>query len=765
MWYYLLIDTKKKREKWKRKVVKLNTQLSGYEAQLSKTDSTNKTKRTSLENKIARTNVEIDQWTNREENRKKTVWEEPVLLDSTLLAASNVQIKSYLFNKGYYYDTVNFKVKTQGVKAYVTFNVKVGKAFYIHRIDYHIFDKRIADIVANDSVNRLVKPGQKYDGELINAERNRLTMLMRANGYYNFRREYIYFEVDTSLAGNLVNVGLGIGNPTSRSRHRMYRIGTVFVEPEYIKDEKEVKDTSQYNGLNFVSKELRIKPSVLSEYIFIHPGDIYRADDYQSTINRLSQLNVYKFIDIQYIPDTISRPDTGILNVVIKLTPYPKQAIIYNYELNTVEESQAQIPTSQSIGSAVSVGYVDKNLGGSDMTLQVKPYGSFEVPISILQHANAIDTPIYQYGITTSIIVPRLVLWPFQLSDNAKKQVAQTSFNLNYIVESNVEFQRNTFAFNLTWQEKLSKNQTLTITPIDINVVKTGYLSPSFDSSIVATRNPLLIDLFDKHLVTDFRIAWFINQQPLTMVKDPYWYLRFSAETGGNAPALIDKLFFNQPRPAGATTSQIFGINYYQYSKFEADLQYYLPVLRNDNLAMRLITGVGDPQSIAGLFFPNTRSLELPFERQFYVGGANSIRAWKLRTLGPGSYADPSGTTYFDKSGDIKLEGNIELRFPIYGILKGALFTDAGNVWLFNNDTNRKGSGFYFNKFYKQIAVGSGFGLRLDFSYFVVRVDFAVPLRDPSISSGSEWEIDELLRRNAWFEQNLQINLGIGFPF
>jgi len=764
MWYCLLVDTQKKRNKWKRKVDKLTKERDGYEAKLAQTDSADTRERTRLENKITRTNVEIDNWVNREENRKKTVWEDPVLLDSTLLASSNVQIKAYLFNKGYYYDTVNFKVKIHGVKAYVTFNVKPGNAFYIHKIDYYIFDKRIADIVANDSANRLLKPGQKYDGEKINSERTRLTILLRNNGYYNFRRDYIYFEVDTSLGGNLVNVGLGIGNPTSRSRHRMYKIGAVFVEPEYVQNEKEIKDTMSYNGLYFISKELRIKPSVLSDYIFIHPGSIYSADDYQSTINRLSQLGTYKFIDIQYITDTTSKPDTGILNVVIKLTPYTKQAITPGIEFNTVEESQAQIATTRSLGSAISLPYLDKNLAGGAMSLQVKPYGSIELPFSVLQHFNALDTPTYQYGITASLIAPRLLV-PWHLSEEARKRVGQTSFNVGYIVENNVQFQRNTLSANMTWQEKLSSNQTLSITPIEVSLVKTAYLSRSFDSSIVATHNPLLIDLFDQHLVTDFRIAYFINQQPLTTVKESYWYIRFSAETGGNVPGLIDALTSNKPRDSGAVTNKVFGINYYQYSKFEADGQYYIPVLRNNNLAMRLITGIGAPQAITGIFFPNTRSTELPFERQFYVGGANSIRAWKLRTLGPGSYLDPTGNTYYDKSGDIKLEANAELRFPIYKILKGALFVDAGNVWLFNNDTSRKGSGFYFNKFYKQIAVGTGFGLRFDFNYFVVRFDFAVPLRDPSIQTGSEWEVDELLRQSGWIPRNLQINLGIGYPF
>jgi len=770
MWMYLIFDNDQAKRKRERKVKKFTAQLEEKQAAFEKTDTSDKKTRAKLEDKISRINGKIDYWQNREDNLKKSVWEDPVLLDSQLLSASLLQFKSYLFNKGYYYDTVNYSVKTVRHKAYVTYNIQPGIASYINKIDYYIFDKRIADLVAKDSANRLLKPGQKYDGDIITAERNRITLLLRNNGYYNFRRDYIYFEVDTSLKGHLVNVGLGIANPNSRTRHRVYRISDIYVEPEYIQYDKTIKDTVIYAGLKFVSNELRVKPSVLSEFIFVHPGDIYNADDYQSTLKGLSQLNTYKFIDIQFNVDTIQSQDTGKLTVFIRLTPLEKQEIGYGAELNSVEESQAQIATTRSIGSAVNVSYIDKNLGGGAMELVVKPYASFELPISVLQHTNAIDTPTYQYGITTSLIVPRLLV-PWKLSENTLKLPGKTTFNVSYIVENNVEFSRNTGLANMTWQEKLSNNQTISVTPIEIGLVKTGFLSGSFRNSIDSTHNPLLIDLFDQHLITDFRASYFLNKsgsisgQPLTNVKNPYWYLRLSFEAGGNVPALIDRMFFNQPHDSGAATSKLFGINYYQYTKLEADYQYYLPVFQNNNLAMRVIGGMGVPQSLAGLFFPNTNSSELPFEKQFYVGGANSIRAWKLRTLGPGSYYDPFGATYYDKSGDIKLEANAELRFPIYSIVKGAIFTDAGNVWLYKNDPNRPGSGFYFNSFYKQIAVGSGLGLRLDFSYFVVRVDFAVPLRDPARAAGSEWEIDELLRQSAWFQHNLQINLGIGFPF
>lgn len=772
MWEYLLFNTPGRRQRWADKSAKYNKELIAAEAELAKTDTSDKKTRGKIEARISRLEDRIKRYDDREEDLLKTEWEKPVLLDSQMLFNSGLQMKEYMFHKGYFYDTVSYKVKTIGKKAYITFNLVLGKAFYIRKLDYEIFDKRIADIVAGDTANRLVEPGQKFDGDILTAERNRLTLLLRENGYYNFRRDYIYYDIDSSHRGNTVNVGLGIANPTARTRHRFYKIGKIYVEPEYIKNDTTSKDTVAYKGLYFISRDLRIKPSILGDYIFFNTGDIYKAIDYQSTINRLSQLGSYKFVDIQYHVDTVGRPDTGILSVFIKLTPFKKQEIDYGLELNSIEQSQADIPTTRSVGSAANVLYMDKNLGHTDLQLQIKPYGSVELPISILQHANAIDTPAYTYGVTTSFILHRLLvphIWPFwPLSDEALRRNAQTSFNFNYIVESSKYYQRNTGSLYMTWTENFDENHVLSVTPIEISYVNTGFVSNTFRASIDSTHNPLLINLFDQHLITDFRMAYRINRQPFTLVKKPYWYLLLSFETGGNVPALASLASHNFKDPAkdsGAVTGKIFGIDYYQYTKLEADYQYYLPVFGKDNLALRAIGGFGAPESLVGLFFPNTQSSELPFEKQFYVGGANDIRAWKLRTLGPGSYYDPFGSQYYDKSGDIKLEANAELRFPIYSVLKGSIFTDAGNVWLYNNDPLRPGSGFGFNTFYKEIAIGSGIGFRFDFNLFVVRLDFAVPLYNPALDLSDRWQFYDIDHQSAWFTHNLQINLGIGYPF
>jgi outer membrane protein insertion porin family len=767
MWSYLLANTEEVKQKRIDNAVKLREELPDLKAQLAKTDTANIKERQKLEAKIVKIENRIDYYDNREENLKKSVWEEPVILDSQLMIASAVQFRAYLFNKGYFYDSVSYSIKTKGKKATIIYKIKPGPPSYIHKLDYYVFDKRISDIVTKDSLNRLLFSGQKYDGDLIAQERNRITLLLRENGYYNFRRDYIYFEIDSSLGDRKVNVGIGISNPALMKRHRLYKIGEIYVEPEYYLNDTTVKDTFTYARMHFISTKPRIKASVLRDFIFLHKNDLYKGSDYQATINRLSQLNAYRFVDIQYDVDTFGRKDTGVLNVFIKLTPFKLQEIDLGLEFNSTEESLGQISTTRSLGSAGNFVYRNKNIGHSALQLEIKPQGSIEIPISILQHGSAIDTPSYQYGITNSLILPQLLVPHSWLNEKALKRTAQTTFNLNYIVENSRYFKRTTATINTTYQENFSPNFRLFVTPVEISLVNTGFVNNTFYHEVLNTHNPLLINLFDQHLITDIRGALLFNQQPLTNVKNRYWYLRISAETGGDVPAIIDLVAFNKPKAPGASTNQIFGINYYEYSKIEADFHYYIPVRKDNNLAMRVIAGLGTPLSIMGILDPNTKSTILPFEKQFYVGGANSIRAWRLRTLGPGSYKDnsPSGTINYDKSGDIKLEASAEYRVPIYSILKGALFVDAGNVWLYNDDPKRPGSAFHFNSFYKEIAIGTGIGARLDFNFFVIRLDFAVPLHDPSYPESQRWRVDQLLHESAWWEHNLQINLGIGYPF
>jgi outer membrane protein assembly factor BamA len=239
------------------------------------------------------------------------------------------------------------------------------------------------------------------------------------------------------------------------------------------------------------------------------------------------------------------------------------------------------------------------------------------------------------------------------------------------------------------------------------------------------------------------------------LVKKPLFFFREAAEFGGLLPFLISQVAGNSTKSDILTNNSLTGITYYKYIKSESDFRYYIPLGQETNLALRSIFGIGAPMF---------NSATLPFEKRFFSGGANSIRAWKLRQVGPGSFYSNNPGVNFDQSGDLKLEFNSELRFPIYGVFKGALFLDAGNVWLFKNDAERPGAEFAFNRFYKEIAVGTGFGTRFDFSVFLFRVDFGVKLRDPAQPENQRWLFNKW-DESDWIGNFMNLNLGIGYPF
>jgi hypothetical protein len=690
-----------------------------------------------------------------------------------MAASSAAQMKDWLLIKGYYNSSTSYKVRyRRSRKAVLTYYIDAKTPYRIAEKNYFIPDPRINRIVREDTANSLVKSGFLIDKEVLGLERDRITTLLRNNGYYNFSREYIYFEIDSTLGAHRVKVGIGISSPANNIRHRVYVIGNIYVEPEFVAGDSSRKDTALIDNMYFISNNMKVKGEVLADNILLKKNNLYKLADYQATINRLSQFRLYKFVEVRFQLDTLPDSATGALNCFIRLTTNPKIGLREDLELNTVEESQAQIVNSstRSFGSAASLVYTDRNVFKRALQLEVRPRAAVEIPVSFFQNTHAIDTPNYEYGLTNSLIVPRLLLPkglvarlprlfpPWSIKDNNQVLNAQTSFNLNFIFEDNKYYKRTTANTNITYQFSKGNIRNF-ILPFDISLIKTDYRSQQFKDTIEHIGDPLLKNLFDTHLITDFRWIMVVNQQPLVAVKERYWYLRNTFETGGLLKWLVE-LPGNLSKPAGSTipasTSTLFGINYFEYVKDEITAVYYLPLWFNTNLVTRGILGLGAP-------LPKSQSTILPFEKRFVVGGTNSIRAWPLRTLGPGAYQDPTGLL-FDRSGDLKIEMNAELRFPIYGVFKGALFTDAGNVWTYNDDPHRPGSEFGAKFFYKELAVGSGVGLRFDFGFFVFRLDFAVPVRDPGYPEGERLVINHI-HDAGWLSKATTVNLGVGYPF
>jgi outer membrane protein assembly factor BamA len=346
----------------------------------------------------------------------------------------------------------------------------------------------------------------------------------------------------------------------------------------------------------------------------------------------------------------------------------------------------------------------------------------------------------FEWGVEAMISFPRFLI-PVKLERFPKyfRPTTRISTGINFRKRSTYDRYILNFTFGYKWQE--SDYKTHIIQPFNISSVKV-FPTPEFSKELEAINDPRLKNQYTDHLITALQYSFIFNNQDIKKAKD-FIYFRGNIETSGNIFHLFNNLLDSKQDSTGVY--HVAGIRYAQYAKMDFDFRYYLMASHTNQVVFRAIAGIGIPYG---------NSDALPFEKGFYLGGANSMRAWIYRGLGPGGFVDPG--TNIDKMGEILLECNIEYRFPIYSFFKGALFYDVGNIWLINRDDNFTNAEFKFDTFYKQIAMDAGFGFRFDFKFFIFRVDFALRLRDPSQAEGSRWVAD----KGIWFW-----NFGIGYPF
>lgn len=751
MWFYLLANKNKVQKNKRDRLNKLERKLEKEKLKLNEIPETETKKIKRQQRRVNKAENQVEKQRDRTENLKRSVWEAPVLLDSLALEASIRQMEVFLMDKGYMRAKVKYNVTTyKNRKAKVVYEVTPTDPYIINRVGYEIEDKLVDSLVRSDSSKHIIKEGEKYDVDKLEERRNRIYELLSDKGYFEFKPSYINYVVDTSLTGNFVDVYLNILNPEGQTRHKVYRIGNVHVEPEYVFGDSTHKDSIVYNNLIFHSNHMTLRKEILADFIFLKKGALYRDKDKRNTLNRLALLRTYQFIDIQFQVDTAGRGDTGLVHPIIRLTPLQRIYYELNLELNTSNQPErvAIFNNDRQYGVAGSYGLLHRNLGRRALQFDSRIRGAVDVPINFIPFAIFDSLINYQYGLSSSLIFPQL-LSPFSLPAGWRMLPTQSSFNFNLLYEHNQNFNRTTATTNLTYQVT-NNNIRYFFTPIELSLVNAKIISPLFRLRTDSINDPLIKNLFDQHVITDLRFGFLVNLQPLTLVKQKMWMLRTSMELGGLVPALTDIAFDNKATDSSAIfTKQLWGISYFNYTKLELDFRYYWPIFRESNLAARAAIGFGVP------FF---KSQILPFEKRFYVGGANSIRAWRARDLGPGTFVNPPGDFRYDKSGDVKIELSLEDRFPIYGLLQGALFLDAGNVWVEKKDPGRPGAKFS-KEFYKEFAIGSGIGTRFDFSFFILRFDFGIPLRDPV----EGWLLKQF-DKGQWVNEVI-INLGINYPF
>lgn len=682
----------------------------------------------------------------------KAIGDAAVIVDSIQTAYSAKQINQFLFSKGYFNNQVSFSSTTKRKKTQVDYRIELNSPYSIDSIGYIIIDNTLDSIYKSTISESLLRRGDRYDESMLQQEQERIYSNMRNNGYYKFLRQYITYRIDSSFQNNTVRLVLKISNPENQLKHQQYTINHVYLhinpDQSYARNVM-VKDTMNLGHFYYFDPENRFNPNAFSKMLFIKDGERYAQRNTDLTYNRLGDLGVFKFSNISFQEDSVNQK----LNASINLTP--------SRQFSLRPEIEGTF-NSGNLGANGSLGYSDKNVFRGAELFELGLKGGLETRRSLAD--NNLFLYRRQIAGSANLYFPKLFV-PF-LKANYRFSNPRSFVSLNFAYEKreNFFFRRYlNMALGYDWRD--TRTQSHYIKLLDVNVVSSA-LSPELTQSLINQGNFYLLRSFVPYFSLGTQYRYIENQaDPKKPYKD-YFYFRFTIDIAGNSLNAIKQTFKLNQDSTGAY--KVFNLIYYQYFRPEIDIRYYTFINTKNNLAFRFNPGIG---------FAYGNSKNLPFEKQFFVGGSNSLRAWHARQLGPGTYvptdALKNNLFLLDRSGDIKLELNAEYRFQLLrsflrAKLNGATFVDAGNVWYRKKETNLPGSEFKLSRLYYDIAIGTGLGVRLDYTFFIFRFDVGLKLKDPFYTANEGWVIERFSDRNFKAANSytfLSYNFGIGYPF
>lgn len=682
---------------------------------------------------------------NKPESKiKDAIGEEPVIYDSLLTKRSVSQLKLFLNNRGYYDAEITSSSKIEYAKKKVTVSYEIEKKipYTISNIEYAIADRTINDLIASDSSNGLLRHGKNFDIDYLQDERTRITRLLKNKGYFFFSKEYIFFEADTT--GKRVEITLGIkdieqkddNNKTYYTPHQSYTINNIYVRLNYDNQltYQIASDTIIEKEVHFIDEgSFNFKPKAISRALFLKKNQLYQLQNQELTYQNLSALRAFNFISIQFEKDY---DEPSKINCFIRLTPRKTKSFSLEAEGTN---------SGGNLGISGNVAFQNNNSFKGAETFSVRLKGGLEAQQVINSAENNsiggnLPFNTLEFGPEINLDVPRFLL-PLSADRFSARTSPKTTINASFNFQQRPDYTRRISKVFLayTWNE--SPLKTHIIQPIDISIIK---LDPTeqFKDALAAINNPFIQNSYRDHFIASSRYSFIYNSQEAKKQRK-YFYFRGNAEFSGNLLNGISSLTNSQKDENNAF--ELFNIRYAQYIKSDIDMRWYTNY-QYTALVYRFSAGLGLP-------YGNINSM--PFEKSFFAGGANGIRAWGARRLGPGSLPN-SEENLVDQIGNISLEGNMEYRFDITKILEGAAFIDAGNIWEYNQGDDRPSTQFKFNKLWDDLAIGIGAGIRLDFTFFILRFDAATPLKDPGSPKATQYDvrIDET-----------NLNIGIGYPF
>ncbi|MGC1243626.1 MAG: BamA/TamA family outer membrane protein [Chryseosolibacter sp.] len=693
---------------------------------------------------------------------KNKLGEAPVYMSDIDAEQIAQVLEAHLINNGYFLAEVKSAVKIKEKKGTVIYTAKVHRPYRLRDITFPRMDTLFTNIdsVKSDSY---LKTRQRYNLERLKAEQERIEVALENLGFFYFDDRHLIFEADSTVGERQVDLMLSLEPGVPEKAKRIYRLGEINIFPDYTLSDDTLSlgaDTVVVDGFNYIDRRKNYRPETITKVINFQPGKIYRNTDREYTLQHLMSLGSFKFVDIRFME---AKQDSFLLNTNIYLTPHLKKSI--RGEIQMVSKS------NNFVGPGLTLQFTNRNFFGGSERFQITANTSYEVQVS-----RNLPDPLnsFEFGVQSGLSIPR-ILSPLKIDYPSRRYLPTTELSLGFRLQQRIGFFRlNSFNFSsgYTWRENTLKTHELY--PVDISYMQLGKRSDEFQDLL--ERNPFLAGSFQNQFIIGSRYSYTLNTQVnkerINQFREQEFersnfFFNGNVDVAGNAVNLVQTTFFSD-----GDTSKIFGTPYSQFVRGEVDFRYYHHFDKKNQLATRLVLGTG-------YAFRNSKTL--PYIKQFSIGGSNSIRAFPARSIGPGTYSiredvppdentgeePPRDTRMFiDQRGDIKLEGNVELRFDIVKFLKGAVFVDAGNIWLIREDTDRPGGRFRKDEFLDELAVGTGAGFRLDFNFFLLRFDVAFPLRKPYLPKNERWVMNEIdFGSSSWRSDNLILNIAIGYPF
>jgi outer membrane protein assembly factor BamA len=703
---------------------------------------------------------------------REKLGEPPVIFDSTLLETSESRMRNYLINQGYFRADVKASHETVEKKTKIIYTANPGPRFKFNNLFLEIQDTTLNRLVREDSTGKLIIKGEPYTIDVLKAEQDRITNNLNNKGFFSFSKKFINFEIDTGGKDLMKDVYMIIKNDTDQLGHKRYLTGTVTFSVSYKNTTLKRKrlDVDTLRGIYIYHSKLDMNPDFLARSIFYTPNDTFMKDNYLKTVNRLNELGLFRFINIKYKPLLISENEGYVDTEIVAEVRKGQSGKI---------ELEANSDARNLVGTFINLAYTHRNIFHRADRLQINVANGVEFRMNNYNSQGTTDNRINALNLLTNArlyfpkIFPEFKRRMIKHEYKPSAYPRNTYFDVGYNLQRRLGFYNytvNTFNIGYGYDIK-GKNKRHEVAPIRISLIKPSETSFNKNFEDFLALNPIFALSYRQQFIMGQEYTFTYNSSNINVgIHKSSIFFRGNVNTAGNLVYAIQSSIKGKEN-APFTLAKI---PYATYTKIDGDFRYYINFGTKQSLVARVFAGTG-------LAYGNSDGL--PFIKQFSAGGPQSMRGWDYRSLGPGSL-DSSLTSVDLNTGDIQLEGNLEYRISLSKTFKFALFTDVGNVWLMRAQEDKPNANFDIKRLGQDLAWDVGFGIRLDFSLFVIRFDNAYKIYSPNLRSGARW-INQYPGFNAlnkpvegqdfndgwwarwgdWRRRYANFVIGIGYPF